>query len=804
MNKLNIKRNLLLGSTSSIWIASLGFLSVTLTSTASAQEYDETAESSDIIVSARKKDERSIDVPISITAIGSEELARRSIKDLRDLAASTPNLNIAPNSGPFGGTVALRGIGSGASGSFTVDQAVAVVIDGVTATHGSALRFSQFDLQQMEILNGPQSLYYGKNSTAGLISITSADPTPTLKAMVRVGYEFAGDQFLTEGYVSGPLTDKLSARLAFNITDSKGLFRNPLPAGTVHPTYGLLAAPQFPRVTNGSELSGRVTLKYEPTDRLTVRIKGAFTRMDSSPAGLEAQLYYCPRGVPQSRGAVAGVGDCVLNRTVVPASSPLTAVKSGINQLGDGTMYVHLNQLLTSMNVDYEIADNLALSSVTGFYKMTFKEVTNSSYASGPTVSSHSDMDKADFSQELRLASSFDGPLNFMIGAFGSKGHFDVFSPAALDVAATGNPPLSNINIWELKNEVISAFGQLTYKLGETIELSGGARFTSETKSGKLTASLTGPVALSRSSRRFSTVSPEATLSFKPNQDTNVYLSYRTGVKSGGFNVGAFVILPTTQDYTFDDEKAKGVEGGVKAKLFDRTLGLEANAYHYKYTDLQVASYNPLTATTRLQNAASAKVQGASVALNYSPPSVQGLTLSGSVNYNKARFTDYIGPCYTGQTPAQGCNQILNAAGTAYLQQNYAGKPLVKAPDWTGNVQVSYEGNIGSGLRFGISGGGNYSSSFYPMAEQPIQSLQKKYWLLDANIRIGSEDERWELALVGRNLTNTLRIQQGVGATLTPVLPANTGSLTLAGNMADLAGFTNRPRTVELRATLKY
>ncbi|UZW58291.1 TonB-dependent receptor (plasmid) [Sphingobium sp. JS3065] len=775
---------------------------------AAAQTRTETAAPStpvsadDIIVTARKRNEQSIDVPITIRAVGSEELARRNIVDLRDVAASTPNLNVSPNAGSFGGSVALRGVGSGASGSSVVDQAVALVIDGVTATNGGAFRFAQFDLQQIEILNGPQSLYYGKNSTAGLISITSAEPTDTLRAMARIGYEFEGDRLLTEGFISGPLTDTLSARLALYRTHSQGYFVNTLPPGTVHPTYGVLRGPEYMRVPYGTDLAGRLSLKFEPNERLTIRFKGTAGQQTGSPAGFESQLFYCPRGTPQSRGTVAGVGDCVLDKRVVPYANPLTA-SAGLAQLGDGTPRLKLNQYLASLAVDYDLSGGLTLNSVTGLYKFRHREVTNAGYTTAGIVSNYTEMDKVDYSQEVRLSSDFDTPLNFMVGGFISTGSFDAFAPATLDIAGNGAPPPSNNGRWSVDTDVWSVFGQLTWQIADQFELSGGARYTNERKSATLTSSLTGPITLSRPSRTFKSVSPEATFSYKPNADTNIYVSYRTGIKSGNFNVGSFISQPTTQDYTFGDEKARGFEGGIKARLAPG-LRTDLNLYSYKYTDLQVASFDPLTGITRLQNAASSTVKGVALTVNYAPPAVPGLSFMGAVNYNEARYSNYVGPCYTGQTVAQGCNRTLNAAGTAYLQQDYAGKPLVKAPDWTGSFQVAYDQNVGSGLKIGVSGGGNYSSSYYPIAEQPIQSLQRAYWLFDANLRIGAQNERWELALVGRNLTDKLRIQQAVGATLTPIVAANTGSLTLPGNMSDFAGFSNRPRTIELRLTVKY
>lgn len=777
-----------------------------------AEEGDVMAESgapgSDIVVTARKRAESEIDVPIQIAVVGADELSRRAIMNLSDLSASTPNLNVATNSGPHGGGLTLRGVGAGATGSYTVDQAVAVNIDGISITHGSGVNFAQFDLAQIEILKGPQALYYGKNASAGVISIASADPTSDLFVMGRIGYEFSSDELLTEAVISGPISDTVGARLALYRTSMDGYFRNPLQAGETHPTYGVLGGPTFRRAPHVKDVGLRGTLKYEPDDRLTVKAKVAFEHRSGSPSAAQSQLFFCPLGQPQSRAAIPGVGDCTLDKTALPLAPAATAEDTGDARFGDGALYSSQKQSLAALNMDYQISDALVLSAIVGRFRYNINELANGSWSTAPTVSSYIDQKKVDWSQEVRLTSDFAGPFNFMVGGYFSQGEFYIDAPASLDPGATGvagfpfapsNP--SDNAIWDIRSHSWSTFGQAIIGITDQLELSVGGRYTFEKKKLSLAGYRIGEVALGRPSRSFKKFTPDVTLAFKPTPDLNIYATYKQATKSGGFNVGSIISPPYDRDYTYGDELAKGFEVGVKTAVLDRQLRLDANIYSYRYSDLQVAAYDPATIAYTILNAATSKIEGVELNASFRPRGLEGFRIGGSVNYNHARFADYIGPCYTGQSRAAGCT-IIAPGATVPGQQDYGGRPLSKAPRWSGSVQAEYEGDVSDRLRFGISWAGNYNSSYFSQADLPPAALQRPAWILDGQIRLFEEGDRWELALIGRNLTDELRIQSSIATTFTPTLPAGTGTDTV--NLPDYGGYANRPRSVQLRLTVKY
>jgi outer membrane receptor protein involved in Fe transport len=180
---------------------------------AATEAKEQPSQLEDIVVTARRRNESLLNVPVAVTAISREALDKAHITNATQIAQMTPNLLIGDASGGGGGAIAIRGVGS----SFIdpgIEQSVGIVIDGVSMGRGRFILLSQFDLQQVEVLKGPQALFFGKNSPAGVISITSAEPTRELSGMIRGGYEFEADERYLEGNISGPITNSLLFRLA--------------------------------------------------------------------------------------------------------------------------------------------------------------------------------------------------------------------------------------------------------------------------------------------------------------------------------------------------------------------------------------------------------------------------------------------------------------------------------------------------------------------------------------------------------------------------------------------------------------
>ena len=162
----------------------------------------------DIVVTARKREESTQNVPVAVVAFSAEMIVKRDLSSLEKIAASTPSLNIVRAASGSGAIMVMRGIGSNSS-SIGIESSIATVVDGVYFGQGRILNEGFFDLAGVEVMKGPQALFYGKNATAGVISIKTANPTDKLEIIARAGYEFNGKDLSGELIASGPLSDTL-------------------------------------------------------------------------------------------------------------------------------------------------------------------------------------------------------------------------------------------------------------------------------------------------------------------------------------------------------------------------------------------------------------------------------------------------------------------------------------------------------------------------------------------------------------------------------------------------------------------
>jgi len=184
------------------------------------------------------------------------------------------------------------------------------------------------------------------------------------------------------------------------------------------------------------------------------------------------------------------------------------------------------------------------------------------------------------------------------------------------------------------------------------------------------------------------------------------------------------------------------------------------------------------------------------VEFQYAPRAIEGLNVTGSVNYNRARYGNSPNaPCYQGATPALGCT-IVPGLGP---RQNLDGKPTANAPEWTASLGISYETPITDAFVFGISADARYSDDYLTSAFGHPFTRQDKYVNLDASVRVRTADDRWELAVIGKNLTNRF---YATGGTDAPGTGSGTG--TPGGLFADQIGFIALPRTVQLQLTWRY
>ncbi|MBL0925305.1 MAG: TonB-dependent receptor [Sphingomonadaceae bacterium] len=747
-----------------------------------AQEAE--AEPTEILVTALRPEETLISTPVVANVLTQQDIARYDSVSIAQIANSVPSLIVGETTTQTGGVLVLRGVGSGPDNPST-DQAVALNIDGIQVSKALALKLGQVDVGQVEVLRGPQALFFGKNSPGGVISLNSAEPTKEFYSSLQGSYEFNDQQWQLTGVVSAPLSDSTGVRLAAYYSKMGDGYVKNVAGGNPRRTAG----------PNSEEFFVRGSLKFEAGDALTGRIGVSYGKLENAGVSSIQQLFYCPLGQPQYQlGGLSAPGrdDCTANGTTVRGElSPTQAAAAP--GFRDGTPYYESRQFLASGQLDYRLSDQLTLTSVTGYYNLRQQIADTYTFTDVPVLAAHSDIRVRQFSQELRLASDFDGPLNFLAGAFyESNRHRDVV-PLIFTLPTLFVPPIASHDI---KGEAVSVFGQLRWNLTEQVELSGGLRYTDESKT--LATTNNGvPVNFVAPSRISNdNFSPEVTLTWRPSTSATLFASYKQGFKSGGFSAtsgGTTGVFPTA-DLRYQPEKVKGFEGGVKLAAMDRQLRMNLSAYTYDYTNLQQSSFDSAAISLVVRNAAAAQVDGLEFDASFQPRNISGLKLRGSLAYNDARYSKFITGCYGGQTIALGCNGV-DSTGTP--TQNLGGRRMVNAPEWIGSFGFDFAHQVSNGLEASVSFDSTYRSEYMPFQNYNPNALQKGYWNLDAALRLRAE-KGWEVAMIGRNLTNTLRAASGNDVPGTGI-----GTGTTFGISSDLFGAFNRPRTIMLQLTIK-
>lgn len=712
----------------------------------------------EIFVTARKRTESILRVPVVATALTADQLSHYGARDLHTISNQVPGLQISTVAGNNGAQVALRGIGTNAINP-AVDQSVSLNIDGMQMTQGNAYKVGMFDLAQVEVLKGPQSLFYGKNSPGGVIAMRSADPTDEFELRGRVGYEFEAEQKRGELIVSGPVSDTLRLRLAAAFTDTEGYFRN---EAVGQPAFGGVT-PRSNGYGQEEEWILRGTALWNPTDRFSARFKANFASSRREGDSGVGQFISCPDGVASPTGIPFLEGEDCKPDKVVRQVDLLPSAFVGIRN--DGVPFADYDQWFGSLEMNYELTHELTLTSVTGYYDLEQSVLLNvgPSTAAGPALASQGSYDRDDFTQEIRLTSDFvDSPVNFMVGAF----YQDGFMRNALDspinqLVRPQGPARLSLAHHDIDVRSISAFGQVLWKVIPELELTAGARWTDEEREHKQINLISGspvrtPLAVPKI--KSDNVSPEFTATYMPTDNLTFFGAYREGFKSGSFNTSG--TQPAGSDTSFGDERVEGGELGMKARLFARSLSLNLAGYRYKYRDMQVGvNYHTPTGGigTRTLNAASATIYGVDADFVFRPYALPDLTVRGGLNWNHARFDRFDNsPCWGGQLISQGCDRLLNPSTGQFTAQDLSGKRMTRAPEWSGALGFDYQMHVGQDMLLVLSSSALYSSKYYTNLFARADMVQSGYVKTSASIALRAEDDAWEVALIGNNLGDKL------------------------------------------------
>jgi iron complex outermembrane receptor protein len=767
--------------------------------------------SGDIVVTARLRKDTLLQVPVAISAISGAKLAQTAATDLSQISNLVPNLIISRGSSGNGGTIALRGVASTGNDS-GIESSVAVNIDGISITRGYITQVAFFDLGQMEVLKGPQALFYGKNSPGGVIVMHSAEPTDHFFASLKTGYEINAKEIYTEGVVSGPLTSTLTGRLAVRYDTMKGWLHN---------TAGPLANPFDPAnllpgvASNGATspdshtLVGRISLNWNPVSDFSAKLRYLHSRYSDNDATGYQQSISCAAGAthPTTLGVQDPYGDCTADNNRTSGQLPANVIANYPILKDYGHSFTRVGVDLASLQLDYD-AGPVKLTSISGYFRMRDLNAGAFDYSTYALFYGVTGEHIDTLSQEFRALTQFKGWINFAAGAYYE--HYDRSYYGVTRVAPVLRPdPTTGYDAsvapaGDVKSQTASGFVQAILTPSEHIEIAGGARYTNETKNavigntfvnqwvnpatGLMPSASFRPVGDNIVAHFHDTAwSPEATVSWKINPEQTLYGAYRSGYKSGGFS-GTVSILRSSSAATleFGSETAHGFEVGYKARLFDRRVRLNLTGYDFRYDNLQRAAYDVATNSFLVRNAAGAITRGIEGDVSFKATHSLSLNLTGS--YNDAHYKNFsTAPCYTGQTAAQGC---IGQVGTTARVQNLSGTQLARAPKWVWTGGFEYERPIGGDLRIAFAGDGKHSSGYITEDDADPSAVQRAYWTFNASVRLIGPEDKWELAVIGRDLSNQYVILNS--------------SAKPGGSPGDIIGFVDRPRQINIQATMNF
>lgn len=623
---------------------------------------EQRAQIEEVIVTARKREERLIDVPVSAAVLTAEELDRYRTRDLAELTQRIPGVSINHAAGGGqGGNISIRGVGNLAV-DYGTDQPVSLVLDGMSFQRSHVLDVGFFDLQSVEVLKGPQSLYFGKNSPAGVIGVTSKSPTVGNEAegFVSASYEFISEDPVIEAGYSFPVGDNMAMRIAGRFQDMNGgwldnsaqAIDNSLPDGVVgitqYSTPLPVRGPSYDKYPGQEQTVFRWTTVWQPTDNFEAKLKVFHSESEQNDSGVTV-LLACADGVGSNPYYGAGpflwpdVSQTCTNSPRLErngALPPAGVVNTHVGLDENDRFYNRVENDIYTLELNWDLGD-YQITSLTSYWDYEHREYTNYDYTSFAVVISEQGESGDSVTQEFRIQSDYDGKFNFMAGIFYEDLFRDLDAPVQIlsenlsnifgaSVPATGAPAPytgSYINYhqhWDNDVESFSMFGSVDYEINDQWKVSGGLRYTEEDRSavgGNLFENSGalgfGPVGLNYNpSDKTDNTSPELTISYKPRDNLMFFGAYKAGFQSAGIsnpgtvpNLSALPIDVANDTLVFDETTVDGFELGMKGRFLDNRLSAEVIGFFFESEDLQVGIFNSNTTSFTLQNAA--------VAINY-------------------------------------------------------------------------------------------------------------------------------------------------------------------------------------------
>ncbi|MGH8236640.1 MAG: TonB-dependent receptor [Steroidobacteraceae bacterium] len=666
-----------------------------------------------VVVSAQKRLENVKDVPISITAISAMQLQESAAKTLVQLQGTVPGFTIQGDRSYGGAALTIRGTGGNASP--LQDDPVATYVDGVYRPPNYFGTSGLFDIASLEIVRGPQGTLQGRNATAGAILVRNADPEETFGGYLSASVADPTD-YRVQTAITGPITDTLSARLAVNYFDEKGWGKN---------------------VFNGDRLGGekvryaRGVALWRPTENARVRLSADYLQQTSRQA--LARWATTTISPPPGPAVLVSTPQIPLTGAQMDEVLEHDRFNSNISNRSEN------RAPSAALEASYDFGP-VELVSVTGAYRYEIDGTTDSDAL--PFTDRHgyntARLTGRSLSEELRLQSNGDTRLRWLLGAYWSTTKstflFDIFN-------LTFTVPTDRYSDFRARqtNDTAAAFADATFKLTDQLSLTGGVRYTEETKDfdqqfRALTFPASAPLVVAApliASKTWNDVSYRGILNYQPAAELTLYLSYSKGFKSGGYNAFSVGVTPA-----YNPETLKSAELGVKADLFGHRAYLAASVYDNSYQNLQVVAGVPAGGVI-VTNAAEASIRGAEVEATFR--ATANLRLEGNAAWIDATYDTF-----------------RNAPNLSGALVDVSGNRLINTPKWQYLLQGTYDFELNGNWGGFVQLGWRWRDKMYFLAtNQDLRHLRSEQdGELNARVNFALKPQALSISLYGTNLND--------------------------------------------------
>lgn len=724
----------------SVAVASLALATVPCAATAA----DGSPIVEEVVVTAQRRAQNLQDVPISMAVFNAQTLDRSGVDDIRDLRRITPNLYIATAPQITNTRVAIRGIGT--SGNTAIEPSVAFFVDGVYAPRVGSMLAGLNDIEAVEVLRGPQGTLFGRNASAGAISMRTVAPREEFESSLSAETGSYG-YWKGAGMINAPVTDDFALRLSVLGEHSDGAAYEEL---------------SDKALGESDTRSARVSSRWNLTPNVTWVMRADYQTLEGD--GFQATSVVAETVTPTAAANWRAHLD-------PDGAGPLTGdlplfddtYSRRVRQESIGSMQDE--QYGLSSDLSWSLADGWVVRMITGYRDWRDEQFqSGTAFLPLALTSRLGSFDSRSFSNEAQLispAALLGGRASFVAGLYYYDEKFQIgenlgLSPAYCDVFIRNTQPtrvaacqagqqLEAVNLqFDQTTNSYAGYFQGSYLIADRWDVTAGVRYSQDDKQATFlqeSFNVTSQRADESTDLGLSGGKPTYRLgvSFRPIAEVMLFATWSTGYKSGGFDSGggntalgqARIVQPeTTDDY----------ELGAKTELLSRRLVLNAALYRMTVHDLQFRTFDGFS--FRVRNNGTIRQQGVEFEIVGRP--ARALTLTASGAYLDSEYLDF--------TAAPG----LPAFGGV---QDLTGERVPFSPEFTAAAMAQYEIELPwQGLSLQLRGEGSYSSeiSLAAAGDNSPDAMEPEHSIFGARISLIGSHDRWELALIGQNLTDEL------------------------------------------------